>query len=250
MARRGRRRQKAGRGGRRRPEKSITVEDWEPKTRLGQMVKKGGISTMSEVMNSGMLLKEPEIVDILLHDVEDEVIDVKMVQRMTDSGRRITFVITAAVGNKDGFIGLGQARGKEVGSSIRKAIDNAKLNIIEIRRGCGSWECRCKKPHTVPFAVKGKSGSVEVTFKPAPHGIGLATGDVAKKILELAGVKDCWAFTKGHTKTIVNYAKAVFDALKKNAEMRITQNEIKKISIVSGGIGLPPEESISAKMED
>ncbi len=240
----------ARRRGRRRPEKSITVEDWEAKTRLGQMVKKSGISTMSEVLNSGMPLREPEIVDILLPDVEDEVIDVKMVQRMTDSGRRIKFVSSVAVGNKDGFVGLGQARGKEVGYSIRKAIDNAKLNIIEIRRGCGSWECGCKEPHSVPFAVKGKSGSVEVTLKPAPHGIGLATGDVAKKILQLAGVKDCWAFTKGRTKTIVNYAKAVFDALKRNAEMRITQNEINKISIVSGSIGLPPEESISAKMED
>lgn len=222
--------------------------DWLPKTRLGQMVKKGEINNMSDALNSGLPIREPEIIDILLPEVEDEVIDVKMVQRMTDSGRRIKFVITVAVGNRDGFIGLGQAKGKEVGSSIKKAIDNAKLHIIGIRRGCGSWECGCRAPHTVPFAVNGKSGSVEVTFKPAPHGIGLATGDVAKKILELAGVKDCWAFTKGQTKTVVNYAKAVFDALKRNAEMRITQNEINKISIVSGRIGLPAEESKSAEL--
>ncbi len=217
--------------------------DWTPKTRLGQRVKDGEISTMSDALKSGLPMREPEIVDILLPEVEDEVIDVKMVQRMTDSGRRIKFVITVAVGNKDGFIGLGQAKGKEVGSSIKKAIDNAKLNIIEIRRGCGSWECGCHKPHTVPFSVNGKSGSVEVTFKPAPHGIGLATGDVAKKILQLAGVKDCWAFTKGQTKTIVNYAKAVFNALKRNAEMRITKKEVNKINIVSGSIGLPTEET-------
>jgi small subunit ribosomal protein S5 len=74
-----------------------------------------------------------------------------MVQRMTDSGRRIKFVISVAVGNNDGFIGFGQAKGKEVGSSIRRAIDNAKLNMIEIRRGCGSWQCGCGKPHTVPY---------------------------------------------------------------------------------------------------
>jgi len=229
-------------------EQPITL-DWEPKTRLGKSVKSGDISTMSEALASGLPLREPEIVDILLPNVEDEVVDVKMVQRMTDSGRRIKFVITVAVGNKDGFIGLGQAKGKEVGSSIKKAIDNAKLNIIEIRRGCGSWECGCGKPHTVPFTVKGKSGSVEVTFKPAPHGIGLATGDVAKKILDLAGVQDCWAFTKGQTKTIVNYAKAVFNALRQNAETRITESERKKICIVSGSIGLPPEEPAPAAME-
>lgn len=222
------------------PERDVEAS-WEPKTQLGRLIKSGDIKTMSDALQSGLPLREPEIVDILLSDVNDEVIDVKMVQRMTDSGRRIKFVITVAVGNKDGFVGLGQAKGKEVGSSIKKAIDNAKVNMIEIRRGCGSWECGCKKPHTVPFSIIGKSGSVEVTFKPAPHGIGLAAGDVAKKILNLAGVQDCWAFTKGQTKTVVNYAKAVFNALKQNAEMRITENEVKKISIVSGSIGLPPE---------
>ena len=250
MAVRGRRgRRGQSRGRMKRPDKPMSTIDWGPKTRLGQMVKKGEISTLSDALNSGLPMREPAIVDILLPEVEDEVIDVKMVQRMTDSGRRIKFVITVVVGNKDGFVGLGQAKGKEVGPSIKKAIDNAKLNIIEIRRGCGSWECGCRKPHTVPFAVKGKSGSVEVTFKPAPHGIGLATGDVAKKILELAGVKDCWAFTKGQTKTVVNYAKAVFDALKKNAEMRITQNEVKKISIVSGSINLPIEKPTTVEVE-
>lgn len=250
MAVRGRRgRRGQSRGRMKRPDKPMSTIDWGPKTRLGQMVKKGEISTLSDALNSGLPMREPAIVDILLPEVEDEVIDVKMVQRMTDSGRRIKFVITVVVGNKDGFVGLGQAKGKEVGPSIKKAIDNAKLNIIEIRRGCGSWECGCRKPHTVPFAVKGKSGSVEVTFKPAPHGIGLATGDVAKKILELAGIKDCWAFTKGQTKTVVNYAKAVFDALKKNAEMRITQNEVKKISIVSGSINLPIEKPTTVEVE-
>ena len=211
---------------------------WSPKTKLGIMVKSGQLTNMSDVLKSGLPLREPEIVDLLLPDLNDEVIDVNMVQRMTDSGRRVKFVITVAVGNSDGFIGFGQAKGKEVGSSIRKAIENAKLNIIEIRRGCGSWECGCGTPHTVPFSVTGKSGSVEVTLKPAPRGISLATGNVAKKILAIAGIKDCWTFTKGKTKTTVNYAKAVFNALEKNAEMRIMQDAVKKVGIVSGSIGI------------
>jgi small subunit ribosomal protein S5 len=215
---------------------------WEPKTKLGKLVRSGKIKTMSDAINSGLPIREPEIVDVLLPEISDEVIDVNMVQRMTDSGRRVKFVITVAVGNNDGFIGFGQAKGKEVGSSIRKAIENAKLNVIEIRRGCGSWECGCKKPHTVPFAINGKSGSVEITLKPAPQGIGLATGSVAKKILTLAGVQDCWAFTKGKTKTTVNYAKAVFNALEENAEMRILPDQTKKVGIVSGAIGIQKEE--------
>jgi len=224
------------------PEDDLPFGGWEPKTQLGRLIFAKEITTIHEALHSGLPLREPKIVDALLPDIEDEVIDVNMVQRMTDSGRRIKFVITVAVGNNDGIVGLGQAKGKEVGSSIRKAIENAKLNIIEIRRGCGSWECGCGKPHTLPFAVTGKSGSVEVTFKPAPHGIGLATGDVAKKILTLAGVNDCWAFTRGKTKTIVNYAKAVFNALEENAQMRVNTTEIKKLGMHAGSIGKPEAE--------
>jgi small subunit ribosomal protein S5 len=222
--------------------KENTTSEWEPKTKLGQLVKRGHITTMKDALESGLPLNEPGIVDILLPDINDEVIDVNMVQRMTDSGRRVKFVITVAVGNNNGYVGFGQAKGKEVGTSIRKAIENAKLNIIEIRRGCGSWECGCGKPHTVPFAVDGKSGSVEITLKPAPQGIGLATGNVAKKILTLAGIKDCWAFTRGKTKTTVNYAKAVFNALGKNAEMRVMPVEYKKVGIVTGSIETEEEK--------
>jgi len=224
--------------------------DWLPKTKLGKIVKNGEITSMSDALKTGLPLREPEIVDILLPELDDEVIDVNMVQRMTDSGRRIKFVITVAVGNNDGYVGLGQAKGKEVGSSIRKAIENAKLNIIEIRRGCGSWECGCGKAHTTPFAIKGKSGSVEITLKPAPHGIGLATGNVSKKILTLAGIKDCWAFTKGKTKTTVNYAKAVFNALEENTQMRIIDDEIKKIGIKSGSLGPTSEEKQITPQEE
>jgi len=200
------------------------------------MVRKGEVKTMNQALKTGLPIRESEIVDLLLDDIDDEVIDVNMVQRMTDSGRRVKFVITVAVGNNNGYVGFGQAKGKEVGSSIRKAIDNAKSNIMEIKRGCGSWECGCGKPHTVPFAISGKSGSVEITLKPAPRGIGLATGDVAKKILTLAGIEDCWAFTRGKTRTTVNYAKAVFEALKQNAEMRVLEKQIKKVGIVQGSI--------------
>jgi small subunit ribosomal protein S5 len=221
----------------------VTI-DWEPKTKLGRMVRKGEITTISDALKTGLPVREPEIVDLLVPDIEDEVIDVNMVQRMTDSGRRVKFVITVAVGNSNGYLGFGQAKGKEVGSSIRRAIDNAKLNLIEIRRGCGSWECGCSKPHTVPFAVTGKSGSVEITLKPAPRGIGLATGNVAKKILTLAGIEDCWTFTRGKTKTTVNYARAVYNALQQNVKMRVLENEVKHIGIISGSIVSTEKQSL------
>lgn len=243
-------RRQSRRGSPRQTRERRPAPTWNPKTKLGKLVAGGTISTMHDALASGLPLREPEIVDILLPDVEDEVLDVNMVQRMTDSGRRVKFVITVVVGNGDGFVGLGQAKGKEVGASIRKAIDTAKIHLLEIRRGCGSWECGCGKPHTVPFAITGKSGSVEVTLKPSPQGIGLATGDVAKKILKLAGVKDCWAFTDGQTKTTVNYAKAVFNALQKNTEMRMMPYDVQHIGIISGATELSNAEEPKDMIEE
>jgi small subunit ribosomal protein S5 len=209
---------------------------WEPKTRLGRMVKNGDVTNIKDALATGLPIREPEIVDILLPDLDDEVLDVNMVQRMTDSGRRVRFAIMTVVGNGNGYVGLGSAKGKEVGPAIRKAIDNAKLNLIEIRRGCGSWECGCDTPHTLPFMVNGKSGSTVVKFRPAPRGVGLAVGDVAKHILRLSGIKDAWGFTRGETRTTINYAKAVFNALRNTARLKTMDSQVKDLNILSGSI--------------
>jgi small subunit ribosomal protein S5 len=198
------------------------------------MVKEEKITTMSEALRSGLVLRELEIVDRLLPNLEEKVIDINLVQRMTDSGRKVSFLVVAAVGNRDGFVGLGKAKTKETRLSIIKAVRDAKINLIEITRGCGSWECGCGAPHSFPFTVKGKSGSTEVIFKPAPRGVGLVVGEVIKPILELAGIKDAWLFTKGTTRTTINYAKATFDALKKTSQMRVSAKQIKLLGIKRG----------------
>ncbi|MDD3398070.1 MAG: 30S ribosomal protein S5 [Candidatus Methanomethylophilaceae archaeon] len=224
--------------------------EWIPKTRLGKMVLSGEITTMSDALATKLPLREAEIVDILLPELQDEVIDLNMVQRMTDSGRRVRFAVTCAVGNGDGFVGIGRAKGKEVGPSIRKAIDNAKLNIIEIKRGCGSWECGCGNPHTLPFEVRGESGSVMVSLKPAPRGISLAVGDVAKSMLTLAGVKDAWGFARGNTKTKVNYALATYNALLMTSEMRVTDEQEDRLRIASGPVNMLIRETDVNEMEE
>ncbi|MCL1983922.1 MAG: 30S ribosomal protein S5 [Methanomassiliicoccaceae archaeon] len=224
--------------------------DWIPRTRLGQMVLNGEITTMSDALATKLPLREAEIVDILLPELKDEVIDLNMVQRMTDSGRRVRFAVTCVVGNSDGFVGVGRAKGKEVGPTIRKAIDNAKLNIIEVKRGCGSWECGCAQPHSLPFEVQGECGSVVVTLKPAPRGISLAVGDVAKSLLMLAGVKDSWGFARGNTKTKVNYALATFEALKETTRVRVTDAQRSRLNIVSGPIGITVMETDVDRTEE
>jgi small subunit ribosomal protein S5 len=214
------------------------VTDWKPRTKLGRMVREGKITSMSEAINSGLPLREPEIVDILLPNLEDEVLSVNMVQRMTDSGRRIKFAITTVVGNGDGYVGLGHVKGKEVGQAIRRSIDDAKLNLIEIKRGCGSWQCGCMKPHTLPYKVLGKCGSVEITFIPAPRGVGLAVGNVAKHVLRLAGVKDAWSLTDGKTRTTVNMARAAFNALQGTARQKVRDEQATRLRILSGASGI------------
>jgi small subunit ribosomal protein S5 len=212
------------------------MSDWTPKTRLGRLVAEGKIATMSEALKTRLPLREPEIVDILLPDLADEVLDVNMVQRMTDSGRRVRFAITVVVGNYDGYVGLGRLKGKEVGPAIRAAIDVAKLNVIEIKRGCGSWQCGCLTPHSLPFEVTGHSGSVVVTLKPAPRGTGLAVGDIAKSVLRMAGIKDAWGFTKGHTKTTINNSIAAFEALRRTSQLRVTDEQKSRLQIMTGPV--------------
>jgi small subunit ribosomal protein S5 len=195
--------------------------EWVPRTRLGRLVKEGQVTTMSEALESGLPIREYQIVDALLPEIRDEVLDINMVQRMTDSGRRVKFRATVIVGNGDGFIGIGEGKDVQVGVAIRKAIDTAKMNIINIKRGCGSWECGCGLGHTVPFEVRGRAGSVEVELKPAPRGLGLASGGTAKKVLEIAGIKDAWTKVYGETRTTINFAKATYDALMKTTTMKV-----------------------------
>lgn len=195
-------------------------EEWIPKTKLGAMVREGKIADIKTALNSGLPLREVEIIEILLPDLAEEVLDVNMVQRMTDSGRRVKFRAVAIVGNKDAYIGFGQGRDKQAGPAIRKAIIAAKLHVTGIKRGCGSWECGCKDPHSVPFLVVGRAGSVGIELKPAPRGLGITSGETAKKVLEMAGISDVWTRTWGMTRTTLNFAKATHNALKQTMMMR------------------------------
>ncbi|HEV8359783.1 MAG TPA: 30S ribosomal protein S5 [Candidatus Thermoplasmatota archaeon] len=212
------------------------VADWEPKTELGRGVKSGEVTSMAQALKTGLPLREPEVVDVLLPGMEDEVIDVNMVQRMTDSGRRVRFRIVSVVGNRDGYVGIGMAKGKEVGPSIRNAIDVAKLNIIQVRRGCGSWRCGCGTAHSVPVEVVGKAASVEITLKPAPRGTGLAVSAVAKQVLGLAGVRDVWGLSSGQTKTTINNAQAAFDALLQTSSIKMTDAQKQRLNILEGSV--------------
>jgi small subunit ribosomal protein S5 len=191
------------------------VEAWIPRTKLGKMVRDGHITSIEEIFAEGLKIREPEIVDVLLPELQEEVININLVQKQTDAGERSRFKAIVAVGNRDGYVGLGSGKARQVRTAIEKAAVDARLNITLVRRGCGSWECGCGRPHSLPFKVRGKCGSVEVVLVPGPRGLGLVASEVAKVILSLAGVKDCWTKSFGSTRTVPSFAYAVFDGLRK-----------------------------------
>ena len=193
---------------------------WEPRTRLGRMVQNGDVTSMDQALETGLPLKEPAIVDQLLPGLDDEVLDINMVQRMTDSGRRVKFRCVVAVGNRDGYLGYAEARDDQVGGAIQKAIEVAKLNIIKVDRGSGSWEDRAGGLNSLSRKAEGKAGSVTVRIIPAPQGLGLAAAETVRNILELAGVQDAWTKSDGNTRTTVNLAKATYNALKNASQSR------------------------------
>jgi len=200
-------------------EKRERIEEWTPRTRLGRLVLEGKISSLEEAFAEGQKIREPQIVDLLLANLEEEVINVSLVQKQTDAGEKSRFRAIVAVGNRDGYLGLGSGKARQVRTAIEKAATDARLNITLVRRGCGSWECGCGQPHSLPFEMVGKRGGVKITVVPGPRGLGLVASEDAKVILRLAGVKDCWTRSFGSTRTVPSFAYAVFDALKKTYEV-------------------------------
>lgn len=193
--------------------REVLEDEWKPITKLGKLVKEGQIRSIDEIFAITRRIPEWQIIDWLVPELKGYVIDVEIVQRQTDSGKRNAFRVMVAVGNQDGYIGVGLGKHAEQRMAILKALRRAKKNLAPVLRGCGSWECRCGQPHSLPFKIEGKAGSVRVIFYPGPRGLGLVAGDLAKILLKLAGVHDLWSKTFGNTRTHINFAQAVYNAL-------------------------------------
>jgi small subunit ribosomal protein S5 len=179
------------------------------------MVSEGKISTMDEIFENGMRIQEPEIVKHLLPEIKSQVVHVGIVQKQTDAGEMTRFNALVAVGNEAGWFGIGKGKASQMRISIDKATMAAHLNVIPVKLGCGSWECRCNQLHSIPFRVRGKGGSVGVEIIPGPRGLSLVAGENIKSLLKLAGLKDAWTKSFGSTNTMSSTTKAIFTALRK-----------------------------------
>ncbi len=197
-----------------RPRYEEAEKVWTPRTRLGLLVSTGKITSMNEIFENGWKIKEPEIVKTLLPDIRSEVAGAGIVQKQTDAGELTRFVAIVAVGDGKGWFGVGRGKAPQMRAAIEKSTNNALLNIIPVKLGCGSWECKCGRSHSIPFKTSGRGGSVTVDFIPGPRGLGLVAGETVRSLLELAGIQDVWTRTYGSTSTVSSIAYAVYNALK------------------------------------
>jgi small subunit ribosomal protein S5 len=188
--------------------------EWKPRTTLGSQVASGTINSMDQVYENGMRIQEAEIVRHLLPDIKSQVVHVGIVQKQTDAGEMTRFGAIVAVGNEAGWFGIGKGKASQMRIAIDKATNAAYLDVIPVKLGCGSWECRCSQLHSVPFRVRGKGGSVNIEIVPGPRGLGLVAGENIRSLLKLAGLRDAWTKSFGSTNTMSSTTKAIFNALR------------------------------------
>lgn len=225
-------------------QESTNLDLWKPKTELGKKVKAGEIKDICQVLSAGKKIMEKEIVEALLPELESDFLLIgqakgkfgggkrrmfKQTQKKSREGNKPHFSCMAVVGNRNGYVGVGLGSSKDTLPSREKSVRNAKLNIIQISRGCGSWACGCKEPHSIPFEVSGRCGSVRIRLIPAPKGAGLCVENELQKVMRLAGIKDVWSKSSGQTRKKGNMITACMKALEKTVKTRLKNEQAKDI---------------------
>ena len=136
--------------------------------------------------------------------LEEKVINLSRVTKVTKGGRHFRFSATVVVGNRKGLVGIGTGKANEVNDAIAKASKAANKNVVRVA---------LQDNRTIPHEATGKIGRAIVLVKPAKEGTGVIAGGAARAVLELAGVKDIVSKSLG-SNTQVNVAKATLEALK------------------------------------
>ena len=136
--------------------------------------------------------------------LEEKVISIGRVTKVTKGGRHFRFSATVVVGNRKGLVGIGTGKANEVPEAIKKAIQAANKNVVKVA---------LVDNRTIPHEATGKVGRAAVLIKPAKEGNGVIAGGAARAVVELAGIKDIVSKSLG-SNTQVNVAKATLEALK------------------------------------
>lgn len=230
---------------------TFDITTWQPKTEIGKQVKSGEIKDIDEILGIGKRILEPEIVDALLK-TESELLLIgqakgkfgggqrrvfRQTQKKTREGNRPKFATFAVVGDGNGHVGVGYGKSKETVPAREKAFRQAKVNMMMIRRGTGSWEDQSTEAHSIPFAVEGSCGSYTIKFMPAPKGKGLICDKEVAKILKMAGIHNVWSKSFGQKKNKINVIKATMQALQRLSQMSVQPGHREKLAITEGSYG-------------
>ncbi|VMR51185.1 SSU ribosomal protein S5p (S2e) [Streptococcus pneumoniae] len=136
-------------------------------------------------------------------ELEERVVAVNRVTKVVKGGRRLRFAALVVVGDHNGRVGFGTGKAQEVPEAIRKAVDDAKKNLIEVPM-VGT---------TIPHEVLSECGGAKVLLKPAVEGSGVAAGGAVRAVVELAGVADITSKSLG-SNTPINIVRATVEGLK------------------------------------
>ena len=151
--------------------------------------------------------------------LEEKVINIGRVTKVTKGGRHFRFCATVVVGNRKGLVGIGSGKSNEVPEAINKAIQTANKNVCKVS---------LIDNRTIPHEAIGKCGRAQVLIKPAKEGRGIVAGGAARAVIELAGIKDIVSKSQG-SNVKVNVAKATLEALK-------SQKTPEKLALLHGKV--------------
>ncbi len=145
-----------------------------------------------------------EKIDVSSMELEERVVAINRVSKTVKGGRIYKFSAIVVVGDKNGLVGFGTGKSGEVPDAIRKAIEDAKKNVVRISlRGS-----------TIPHEITGKYGAAEVLLLPAPKGTGVIAGGVVRAVVETVGIEDIR--TKAvRSRNPYNVIRATMDGLTK-----------------------------------
>ncbi|HAJ93616.1 MAG TPA: 30S ribosomal protein S5 [Synergistaceae bacterium] len=137
-------------------------------------------------------------------ELSERIVSINRVSKVVKGGKRFRFSVLVVVGDGVSQVGLGIGKAKEISEAMRKGIEHAKKNMIDLK----------KVGHTIPHPIIGKFGAAEVLLRPAAPGTGVIAGGAVRAIVELGGVKDILTKVIGRTSNPINVSYATMSAVK------------------------------------